>query len=219
MNGNDIATDPELLRLMGELAVAPKVKIAVRRAQPKWCARYLGTIDVEVFGDFSLDTIREAFGGGTFYFKFKDPHGRYLAHRTARISGVPLENGLPIPRSEIVAVANDPPDADDESPPCECADLRREIAALTARIGRMGERQAEIEIRQRRAEQLAQEVIAEVRRNDAASRTSLAIAKAREAKEARWLRMAVLIAGMVWLARSATNERGKGSSTPVEGPC
>ena len=76
----------------------PKFKLAVRRVEPKWCAKHLGTIHIFEGEDLSFEAIRERFGGGKFYIKIKGKDGRYLGHRTITICGEPLEDWRPIHR-------------------------------------------------------------------------------------------------------------------------
>ena len=74
----------------------PKYRLAVRRVEPKWCARYLGTVYIEEGEELSVDSIRQLYGGGKFYIKIKGPKGRYLGHRTLTICGEPMGHGHPV---------------------------------------------------------------------------------------------------------------------------
>lgn len=77
--------DKILERLLGPLWTRPKYRLFVRRVEPKYCAKYLGTMDIDDGEQFSFNTFRDIFGGGKFYIKVKDGYGNYIGHRTVTI--------------------------------------------------------------------------------------------------------------------------------------
>jgi len=83
-------------RILRNFGPKPLLIITVRRVEPKWCAKYLGTVYVQP-GDFNIyEIIRSRYGGHRFRLQIKDSNGRYLAHRTISICAEPLDNGIPI---------------------------------------------------------------------------------------------------------------------------
>ena len=152
--------EAELRRLLGDLAVGPKFRVAIRRFTPEWCSGYLGTIEVYDREDVGLDSIRDEFGGGKLGLKFMGQGGCYLAHKTIKICGEPLEDGLPIPHDRVRGnPAQSRPVRDDEARD-EIAVLRKQLAALEDRVEDLEGQAKRHERRQHEAEELARKALA-----------------------------------------------------------
>jgi hypothetical protein len=87
--------DNEIEQILPDFDHGPKLRAAISRVEPVWCAGYLETIEVYDREDISFATIRDRYGGGKFNIKIMGKKGRYLMHRTAHISGPVLESGVP----------------------------------------------------------------------------------------------------------------------------
>jgi hypothetical protein len=96
MTKNRRRDDDTVDQVFAQLGLRPELRLAIRRIEPEWCAKYLGTIYIDQGDEFCLETIKRRYGGGKFQIKLKDARGRYLGHRTVTIFGEPLENGLPV---------------------------------------------------------------------------------------------------------------------------
>jgi hypothetical protein len=87
---SEILGDMELDEIFTEI---PKdFMIKVHRQEPEWCAGYLGTIHFEPDKPFSIDKLKEKFGGGLFILRIVDEQHKYRGQKTVRIADVPREN-------------------------------------------------------------------------------------------------------------------------------
>jgi FtsZ-binding cell division protein ZapB len=121
-------------RFFSEFGPNPRFKVTVRRAEPVWCSGYLETIDADE-EEFTWETIRDRYGGGKFYLKIKDGHGRYLGHRTVKIADRPMENGRPISWEEYSKRISESRTAKRKTESaCECAELREELDSYEAEV-------------------------------------------------------------------------------------
>jgi len=64
----------------------------VNRSEPEWCAGYLGTIHFEPDKPFSIDKLKQRFGGGLFVLRIVDEQHKYRGQKTVRIADVPKED-------------------------------------------------------------------------------------------------------------------------------
>lgn len=86
---SEILGDMELDEIFTEI---PKdFMIKVHRQEPEWCAGYLGTIHFEPDKPFSIDKLKEKFGGGLFTLRIVDEQHKYRGQKTVRIADVPKD--------------------------------------------------------------------------------------------------------------------------------
>lgn len=71
--------------------------IKVNRTEPEWCAGYLGTIHFEPDKPFSVDKLKERYGGGLFVLRIVDEQHKYRGQKTVRIAAVPKEDYEDVP--------------------------------------------------------------------------------------------------------------------------
>ena len=129
--------DDEIVRAFPGFGYRPMFKVAIRRVEPKWCAGYQGTIDVDDQEDISFESIRDEFGGGRFYLKIQDSYGRYLAHRSMKICGEPRVNGCRIYKEQKIDNPKKLLSQPDNKSTEDIAALRGQIAALTAQVEKL----------------------------------------------------------------------------------
>jgi hypothetical protein len=68
------AVDPsadEIADLLPDFGSGPKCRLAIYRARPEWCSGYIEAIEIYSPEDVSLEYLRDAYGGGTYYIKVK----------------------------------------------------------------------------------------------------------------------------------------------------
>lgn len=87
---SEILSEMEIDEIFTEI---PKdYMIKVHRQEPEWCSGYLGTIHFDPERPFSIDKLKEQFGGGLFTLRIVDEAHKYRGQKTIRIADVPKEN-------------------------------------------------------------------------------------------------------------------------------
>jgi hypothetical protein len=87
---SEILSEMEIDEIFTEI---PKdYMIKVHRQEPEWCSGYLGTIHFDPERPFSIDKLKEQFGGGLFTLRIVDESHKYRGQKTIRIADVPKEN-------------------------------------------------------------------------------------------------------------------------------
>lgn len=87
---SEILSEMEIDEIFTEI---PKdYMIKVHRQEPEWCSGYLGTVHFDPERPFSIDKLKEQFGGGLFTLRIVDESHKYRGQKTIRIADVPKEN-------------------------------------------------------------------------------------------------------------------------------
>lgn len=106
LNGDEKRAMKTARDFLGGIIPADGQRIAIFRTRPQWIPGGGGWIETVDFGetsDFSLEGLREAYGGGTYVLKILNNKGKYLAAQTVKIAGDPIHQGRRITQQQAEA--------------------------------------------------------------------------------------------------------------------
>lgn len=82
---------------LGGMMPGQGLRISITRTRPGWIpggGGWLETVDFSPDGqEFSLEGLRETYGGGTYVLKVLNEKGKFLAAQTVKIAGDPIHQG------------------------------------------------------------------------------------------------------------------------------
>lgn len=92
---------------LGGMSPSEGQRISIIRTRPGWIpggGGWLETVDFSPTGcEFSLEGLRETYGGGTYVLKVLNEKGKFLAAQTVKIAGDPIHQGRRITQQMVEA--------------------------------------------------------------------------------------------------------------------
>jgi len=103
-----------LLRTVEEClaGLQPTHQLAITRLQPRWCARWIETIPIEMDDNgehgIDLEFLRDTYGGDKLCLRFLDDRGKFMFQKTVNFKGIPpRENGIALEDPEIKKIKHE----------------------------------------------------------------------------------------------------------------
>lgn len=115
------------------------MRISITRTRPAWIPGGGGWLETVDFSsdesEFSLEALREQYGGGTFVLKVLNEKGKFMAAQTIKIAGDPIHQGRRITQQmveqSLMPIVQQPPAKD-----TEMADLIKALMANSSKAQR-----------------------------------------------------------------------------------
>ena len=131
LNGDEKRAMKTARDFLGGLVPSAGRRISIFRSRPSWIpggGGWLETVDFsDDSNDFSMEWLRETYGGGTYVLKVLDEKGKFMAAQTVKIAGDPIHQGRRLSQLEAEAKIIPPP-----PPPAKDSETAELIKALLA---------------------------------------------------------------------------------------